>query len=159
MASEIALPVPKTSELKILRIPDRYAALGIATHFLARRGTFDAFPFGEMLTTIDGQIERKHYCFAFMGQKLVGYTGYAVYSAADAKAFTATGKPPPLERSSGSDVLWLLTMAAVDDAVVDAMTRRLSHEFAGKRVMGIRQKRDGTRRFFNMQIRDRLNTA
>jgi hypothetical protein len=143
------------SELKILRIPDRYTALGIAAHFLARREVFTKFGFGELVTTIDGQIERAHYRFVFAGSKLVGYVGYAVYAAADARAFAETGAPPPFDRATGSDVLWVLTLAVTEDAALDLIHRTLSREFAGKRVMAIRQKADGQRHFVNIRIRDR----
>jgi hypothetical protein len=144
--------------LKILRIPDRFAALGIACHFLARRKTFDGYKFSEFINTIDGQIARGHYCLAFIGQKMVGYAGYAVYSHEDARSFAATGVAPPDERASGQDVLWLLTLAGIDNAAVDAMTRQLSHEFAGRRLMTVRVKPDGKRRFVNLPIRDRLRS-
>jgi hemolysin-activating ACP:hemolysin acyltransferase len=144
------------AELKILRIPDRYTALGIAAHFLARRDVFSAFKFAEMITTIDGQIERGHSRFVFRGNKLVAYVGYAVYAKADAAAFAATGSPPPPERANGNDVIWVLTLAATEDTALDAVHRALSHEFDGRRVMAIRLKPNGSRHLVNLKVRSRL---
>lgn len=143
-----------TDDIRILRIPDKYAALGIAVHFIAKREPFAKFGFGEFAHTLDGQIRRGHYFMAFRGNKVIGYVGYALYTSADAKAFAETGRPPD-NPASGGDVLWLLTMVAVDDTIVDGLTRRLSHEYAGHRTMGIRYKADGSRRFFDLKIRDR----
>jgi hemolysin-activating ACP:hemolysin acyltransferase len=142
----------------VTRIPDRFAALGIACHFLARRENFTTFKFGEFVNTVDGQITRNHYYFAFVGQKMVGYAGYAVYSHEDARKFATTGVAPPDDRASGQDVLWLLTLAATDAVAVDSITRQLSHDYAGRRMMTVRMKADGRRRFVNLPIRDRLAT-
>jgi hemolysin-activating ACP:hemolysin acyltransferase len=156
-------PPPKPDkamdELKIIRLPDRYAALGVAAHFLARRKIFSTFGFGDMLTTIDGQVTRGHCRFVFRGNKLVAYVGYAVYDAADAASFATTGNPPPHDRASGKDVIWVLTLAATEDTALDAVSRALSHEFAGRRVMAIRLKPDGSRHLVNLKVRSRLRRA
>lgn len=139
--------------IKIIRVPDRYAALGIAVHFLARRKTFDRFPFSELVATIDGQISRRHYRFAFRDNKLIGYLGYALYTTADAEAFARTGQLPPADRPGGEDVIWLLTLAATEDEAVDRFKRLVKTEFAGKRAMGVRHRANGSRHVFDFRLR------
>ena len=142
-----------TAPIRIVRLPERYAALGVAVHFLARRKTFDRFPFSELVATIDGQITRGHYHFAFQGNRLIGYVGYALYGTADAEAFAMTGRLPPADQASGADVVWLLTLAAVEDAAVEAFKKRIKADFAGKRAMGVRHRADGSRHAFDFRLR------
>jgi hypothetical protein len=53
----------------------------------------------------------------------------------------------------------VLTLAVTDEAALDLIHRILSREFAGKRVMAIRQKADGKRHFVNIKVRDHKSLA
>lgn len=141
--------------LTIRQIDTPYVALGIAAHFLARHPPFSGFRFGDLIQTLDVQLRRHHARFAFEGERMVGYIGWALYSAQDAAQFAQTGRAPPLDRPDGSDVLWVLTVAAVAPGVAKALTDTAMRLHAGKRAMGVRYRANGTRVVLDLQIHER----
>ena len=141
--------------LTIREIDNPYIGLGIAAHFLARRTPFSGFRFGDLVQTLDVQLRRHHARFAFEGERVVGYIGWALYDTEDAQHFARTGQPPPLDRPDGADVLWVLTVAAVAPQVAKTLTGTVLNLNVGKRVMGVRYKPSGKRVVFDQPIRPR----
>ncbi|KQP54191.1 hypothetical protein ASG40_19145 [Methylobacterium sp. Leaf399] len=143
--------------LTIQPIEAPYPALGIATHFLARRAPFSGFRFGDFVNTLDGQIRRRHALFAIDDGRMVGYLGWAVYSAEDARQFACTGRPPPNDRANGTEVVWVLTAAAVSPAGFKALIDTGKSLNIGRRAMGVRYKPSGAKIVFDQLIRARHN--
>lgn len=141
--------------LTIREIDNPYVALGIAAHFLARRAPFSGFRFGDLVQTLDVQLRRHHARFAFEGERMVGYIGWALYGAQEAAQFAQTGRPPPLDQPDGGDVLWVLTVAAVAPQVAKALTGTAHGLHVGKRAMGVRYRANGKKVVFDQPIRAR----
>jgi hypothetical protein len=138
--------------LTVRTIDQPYLALGIAVHFLARRDPFAGFRFGDLVHTVDGQVRRKHALFAFEGDKVVGYLGWALCNERDALEFARTARPPPLDLTEEGDVVWLLTASAATTAALKAMIKVGKSLNIGRRVMGVRYKSAGKRVMFNQAI-------
>lgn len=130
-------------DLVVRTLAGRWPPLGVALHFLARREPFARFPSSALVRTVWGEIERGHYRFALSGDRVVGYLGWALYDAADARAFAAGGPPPGDDKAQGRDVVWILT-AAGDEALLP-MYRALRALYPGRRLMGVRHKPGGRR--------------
>lgn len=139
--------------LAVQRVGNRHLAMGLALPYLAARQPFAAFGAGELTRTVAGQILRAHYLMAFDGARLVGYLGWACYSAADAAAYARSLEAPPDDRADGHGVVWLLTAAATTPAALQAMLQDGRRRYAGWRVMGVRHRRHGRMVVFNQPIR------
>ena len=139
-------------------VPDTWMALGLATHFVARHQPFSTFTAGDLLRTIDRQIGRQHYLFAFdttsAPARVVGYFGWSLYSNADADQFASTGKLPDNELSEGGEVVWILTAVAESEVAFRTIVRTARKKYPDHRVMAIRHK-DGKRVIFD-QSRSRV---
>lgn len=133
--------------MDIRQVRDPYMALGIATHFLAHRAPFSRFRAGELLATLDGQIHRKHYLFAFEGPRVVGYLGWALFDEATANHLAATMQPPSNELAArfakSGDVGWVLTAAALTPAALHALAAAAKRLHPVKYVYGVRHGSDG----------------
>jgi hemolysin-activating ACP:hemolysin acyltransferase len=147
-------PMPEEA-LRLTPLPAGHESLGAVLHYLARREPFRGFRFGDMVATVDGQIQRGHCLLALRGRKIVGYLGWATYDAADAASFARTGVAPPLERARGQDVVWVLTAASNETSALRAMLQAGRARYVGKRAMGVRYRADGTRIIFDQPIRRR----
>ncbi|MBY0294901.1 MAG: hypothetical protein K2X71_02520 [Methylobacterium sp.] len=129
-----------------------YASLGIAVHFLARREPFASFRLGDVIHTVDVQIRRRHALFAFEGERVAGFLGWALYSHEDARRFAETGRPPPPDTPDGADVAWLLMAAATSTEALKGLLREGRALNVGRRVMGVRHKPGGKRVIFDQPI-------
>lgn len=139
----------------VRQVEGRHLALGLALPYLAARQPFAAFQAGELTRTVAAQVLRGHYLMAFEGARLVGYLGWACYSADDAAAYARSLVPPPEDRASGQGVVWLLTAAATVPAALDAMLRDGRRRYPGWRVMGVRHRGNGKVVMFDQPIRQR----
>jgi hypothetical protein len=148
--------------LEVRKIPDRWQALGLAAHFVARHEPFGRFPAGDLIRTLHAQVQRGHYLFALdTGSKparVLGYFGWSLYHHAVAERFAATGVAPSEELASGGDVAWLVTAVADSRSAFFALAKATRALYPGHRVMGIRHKRGGRRVVFDqsrMRVKDR----
>lgn len=149
--TRLATDVARPPSLSVRTVPGRWQALGVAMHFLSRREPFSRFPSAALTRTVWGQIERGHYRFALIGERVVGYIGWALYDTADAQAFAAGGPPPDDAKAQGRDVVWILT-AAGDEALLP-MYRTVRALHPGLRLMGVRHKGDGRRVVFDRALK------
>lgn len=145
--------------LEVRKIPDRWQALGLATHFVARHEPFSRFPAGDLIRTLHTQVQRGHYLFALdtanKPARVLGYFGWSLYHHAAAERFAATGVPPAEELASGGDVAWLVTSVADSRSAFFALAKAARALYPGHRVMGIRHKRGSKRVLFD-QWRKRI---
>jgi hemolysin-activating ACP:hemolysin acyltransferase len=143
--------------LEVRKLPDRWRALGLAAHFVAKRDTFGRFPASDLIRTLSGQIERGHYLFAFDTStnpaRVCGYIGWSLYDVAAAERFAQTSVPPP-DLASGGDVVWILTAVAESRGAFVAMIKALRALYPAHRVMGIRHKPDRRVMFDRRRARD-----
>lgn len=139
-------------------VSNPWMALGLATHFVARHQPFAGFPAGDLIRTIDRQISRQHYLFAFDTTsdpaRVVGFFGWSLYSNADADQFASTGKLPSNELTEGGQVIWILTAVAESEAAFRTIVRKARESYPHHRVMAIRHK-NGKRVIFD-QSRSRV---
>ena len=130
-------------------VADPWMALGLASHFVARQPSFGAFTADSLIRTLDAQIRRKHYLFAFdtsaAPARVVGYFGWALYDHASAEAFARTGISPKHEFDEGGDVIWLMTAASVNRPAFFALVNAARALYPHHRVMAIRNRADGRR--------------
>lgn len=138
--------------LRVRIIDQPYLALGIAVHFLARRDPFSGFRFSELVHTVDGQVRRKHALFAFDGDRVVGYLGWALCTEAQAQEFARTGRAPVSFNGDEGEIVWLLTTAAITPSALKAMIAVGKSLNVGRRVMGVRHKGHGRPVVFSQTI-------
>lgn len=138
--------------LEIRRPGSAMAALGAAAHFLARRPPFASFTAGLLIDTLHGQIRRGHYLFAMEGQRVRAYLGWALLEAAVAERLAASGQAPRPEECEGTEVVWLLTVAAADAAALRAGLQAGRALHPGWRLMGVRRRPDGSFRLLDRRI-------
>jgi hypothetical protein len=143
----------------VRQVDGRHLAMGLALPYLAARQPFAAFPAGDLVRTVAGQILRGHYLMAFEGSRLVGYLGWAHYDRADALAFARSLQPPPEDRANGRDVAWVQTAAATFHAALDALVLEGRARHEGWRAMGVRHRRNGGVVVFDKAIRLRRSEA
>jgi hemolysin-activating ACP:hemolysin acyltransferase len=133
--------------ITVQKIPNMWTALGLASHFVARREPFGGFKSRELIRTLSAQMQRGHYLLALdrseKEARVVGYVGWALYDRAVAERFAATGVPPQAELSEGGDVVWILTLAVQDRRTLSALFKAGRALYPAHRVMGIRHKADG----------------
>jgi hemolysin-activating ACP:hemolysin acyltransferase len=138
--------------LIVKKVRDRWLALGLAAHFVAKRETFGRFPASDLIRTLTGQIERGHYLFAFDTStdpaRVCAYFGWSLYDHAAAERFAKTGVPPP-DLTSGGEVVWILTSVAENRSAFFALVKALRALYPTHRAMGIRHKADGRRVMFD----------
>jgi hypothetical protein len=137
----------------VKKIPGPWLALGLASHFVAKREPFGSFPASDLIRTLSGQIQREHYLFALDTStdpaRVVGYFGWALYDHAEAERFATTAIPPSDELSKESDVVWILTAAAENRQGFFALVKGMRALYPTYRVMGIRHKAGGKRVIFD----------
>jgi hemolysin-activating ACP:hemolysin acyltransferase len=148
--------------LEVRKIPDRWRALGLAAHFVAKHQPFSRYPAGDLIRTLSTQVQRGHYLVALDTAndpaRLVGYFGWSLFHHAAAERFAATGVPPAEELADGGDVAWLLTSVADSRNAFFALAKAARALYPNHRIMGIRHKRDGRRVVFD-QWRNRIRTV
>lgn len=142
---------------------DPHRALGIATHFLAHRVPFARFRAGELLATLDGEICRKHYLFAFEGPRVVGYLGWALFDEPTAERLAATMHPPSNELAArfatSGDVGWVLTAAAITPTTMHALAAAARQRHPVKYVYGVRHGPDGRVSIRRVGARSRIDPS
>lgn len=140
--------------LTVRLLPGRWPALGVALHFLSRHEPFARFPAAALVRTVSGQVERGHYRVATVGDRVVGYLGWALYDAAVAERFAATMQPPDDRLAQGRDVVWILTAASHGADALLPMYRAVRALYPGLRLMGVRHKAGGRRVVFDRRLAD-----
>jgi hypothetical protein len=145
--------------ITVKKIPGLWLALGLASHFVAKREPFSSFPASDLIRTLSGQIQRDHYLFALDTStdpaRVIGYFGWALYDHAAAERFAATAIPPSDELLKGSDVVWILTAVAENRRAFFALIKGLRALYPTYRAMAIRHKAGGKRVLFD-QSRERI---
>jgi hemolysin-activating ACP:hemolysin acyltransferase len=139
--------------ITVKKIPGLWLALGLAAHFVAKREPFSNFPASDLIRTLNGQIQREHYLFAFdtttEPARIVGYFGWALYDHTVAERFSTTSIPPSDELSNGNDVVWILTAVAENRQAFFALIKSMRALYPSYRMMAVRHKAGGRRVVFD----------
>lgn len=127
--------------VQVVTLSNPALALGTALHFVARREPFASFRAADLVSTVNGQVQRGHYRFALEGARVLGYVGWALYDADVAARAAAGGHPPPTPAmTQGADVVWILTAVSTTPEAFIALVRALRSLYPGARMMGVRHK-------------------
>lgn len=127
--------------VQVVTLSSPTLALGTALHFVARREPFASFRAADLVSTLNGQVQRGHYRFAVDGPRVLGYVGWALYDEDVAARAAAGGHPPPTAAmTQGANVVWILTAVSTTPAAFVALVRALRSAYPGLRVMGVRHK-------------------
>jgi len=128
----------------IQKLSNKWLALGLAAHYLARRQPFGGFRSEDLVKTLNAQIERGRYLFAMEAAgenaRVIGYFGWSLYGHDEAERFAATGIPPAERVGDDGEVIWLMTAAAESRAAFFGLIRATRAAHPTHRVMGIRHK-------------------
>jgi hemolysin-activating ACP:hemolysin acyltransferase len=138
--------------ITIRRLDNRLAALGAALRLVAQRPPFATFPAAALARTLQGQIDRGHYLLGLDGQKLGAYLGWAMLSAGVAERLLRYGDAPHESECASGDILWLLTVAAADTAVLRAALAAGRRLHPGGRVVAVRRRADGRGHLFDRRL-------
>ncbi|MES2861439.1 MAG: hypothetical protein V4701_08200 [Pseudomonadota bacterium] len=103
--------------LTIGKLPRPEAALAAAVTFMAGREPFSSLPFGSMVSSISGAVQRGHYMMAVDDGRVVGFTFWAVTSSDVARRWTEEGYTPTFAEATGGDTV-VLTMGGGDHPLV-----------------------------------------
>ena len=85
------------------RLDDDYKALGLAVSLMMSDPSFGRLRFGHWSRILAGQIKRKHYLFAFEGQTVTGFLGWALTDEESAEKWLREGSDISFEASIDGD--------------------------------------------------------
>ena len=125
---------PATGELRCIRLRDAYKAAGLALSALSKVEPYARYPFGNLVRTVMGQINRGHYVLTLEGQVVVGYAGWVLCAPEVAEARVAGRAVPPYEQCVDSPNPVLVTFLARHRAATFRQIRRMRELYPGRRV-------------------------
>lgn len=142
--------------VEVRQIENAFAALGIAAHFMAQRQPFDSFRARDFIDTLDGQVRRRHFLFAFEGRKVTGYVGWVLFDEETSERLMRTGEAPSNELAqsfaASGRVIWILTTASLDKDSNRALMHWLRDRHPGYGVVGVRSYENGRKRYLRLRI-------
>lgn len=141
--------------IRVQRLESPLTALGAALTLVAPRPPFASFPADALTRTLQGQIERGHYLLGSRDKRLSAYLGWAMLSDEVATRVLRSGAPPEARECASGEIFWLLTVAATDTAVLRTALAVARRQNAGRRVLAVRRRADGSGHVFDR----RLNAA
>ena len=151
-----AVPTAPPVELKVLRPPNPYVALGLAVNYLMTMPAFAALRFGEWSRILVGQINRKHFTFAVDGSNQIqGFMGWAVTSRDKAEAWLGGRRTLSFDDSLDGDCVvfnaWAASTAKVNRFLLDEARKII----AGKSTVYFkRYYKDGRVRPTRLRVND-----
>ena len=135
--------------ISVRHLDSQLAALGAAILLVAPRPPFASFPAAALARTLQGQIERGHYLLGLDGRRLAAYLGWAMLSPEIVARVMRSGTPPEAAECDSGDILLLLTIAAGDTAVLRAALAVARRQHAGRRIVAVRRRADGSGHIFD----------
>lgn len=122
------------SELNCIRLKDPFKALGHALSLLAKVDPYARYPFGSLVRTVFGQIQRGHYVLTLEGRAVVGYGGWALCSPETAAAWVEGGSVPAYEDCLDGPCPVLVTFHSKSRAATFRQIRHMREIYPGTRV-------------------------
>lgn len=131
--------------LTIGRMARQTDAFAAAVTFMAARKPFSELPFGPMVTSLSGAIQRGHYVVASENGRVVGFTFWAMTTAEVARRWTEEAYEPTWEEGNGGDTV-VLTMGGGEHPTVALHgVRHIAKLYPGHPYRMVRFGRQGTR--------------
>jgi hemolysin-activating ACP:hemolysin acyltransferase len=118
-------------EVRIVQHSDRNAAIGLAVCFVASKGPFASYPASRLVSSIVGQIERRHYAFAVHEGRVVGYIGWALCTNTVAEAWLAEGRTPTSEQCRNGEVVVPIIVVTEDSFALRPLIAFVSNHYPG----------------------------
>jgi hemolysin-activating ACP:hemolysin acyltransferase len=118
-------------QVRIVQHSDRNAAIGLAVSFVAAKGPFASYPASRLVSSIVGQIERRHYAFAVHEGRVVGYIGWALCTSTVAEAWLAEGRTPTSEQCRNGEVMVPIIVVTEDSLALRPLIAVLSNLYPG----------------------------
>ena len=151
-----ASPLPELQpQLQARQFDNPVFALGLAVNYLMTKPAFARLSFGHWSRVLVGQINRRHYFFAFRGQTVVGFAGWALASRDDAEIWLTGKSNPALEdgRTGNCIILnaWAATTTDVNKFLLDEI-RRMGKD--KEMVYAKREYPDGRSRPLRLSVND-----
>lgn len=143
----------QADDIELKQHPNVFYALGIAVSLLQDEPVFQGMAFGNTVGMLAGQIRRKHYLFAFNGDKVVGYYGWGWCSEDVALAWAYHGYEPSFDECIGGDTFISQTIVSRAPRVLWRFITELKPMVQGHRAIGKRLKPGQTPQIFNVMIR------
>jgi len=122
------------SELSCVRLKDTYKALGLALSVLSKTEPYDRYPFGGLVRTVMGEIQRGHYVLTLEGRRVLGYAGWALCRPETAEAWVAGRAVPCYEDCLNGPCPVLVTFHSKSRAATFRQIRHMRQLYPGARI-------------------------
>ena len=116
------------------RIPDGDQALGYAVNLLQLHAPFGNMQFKALVSTLIGQVRRRHYVFTVKDDKPVGYGGWALCAEDVAEAWMERRHTPSFAECVDGDCFVGLTWYAATREANAFQSRHLRDLYPGRKV-------------------------
>lgn len=127
---------------KVQQVQNADIALGFAVAYVAAHQPFGSYRADRLVSSVAGQIQRRHYAFALRDGVIVGYIGWALCTSEIARNWLQGGEAPSLEKSLHGDVLVPTIVIAEDRQALRQLTIFIRRVHGGRPYMGRRALRD-----------------
>lgn len=124
---------------------DPNAAIGLAAAYVAARPPFGTFRADRLMSTIVGQVQRRHYAFAIQEGRVVGYGGWALCTRDVAEAWLAGRQVLASEVCRDGDVVIPVIISTSEPAALRCLTMHVCALYPGRPYMGRRILPSGSR--------------
>jgi len=134
-----------------------YAGLGRVVSYMMTKPSFAMQPFGLWSRILTGQINRKHYFFAFEGDRVIGFAGWAITDEVRARAWMENKGEIPSEHSNSGDC-FIINAWAADSMAINKFILRELRAFAApyRLVFAKRFYKDGRTRPVELTVNEFL---
>ncbi len=140
---------PPERGLSCHRFSDPLAALGRAANLLHRVEPFASMTMADLISTLAGQVQRRHYLFAVKDRRIAGYVGWALCDEALGRAWVAGGPMPSYEDCLNGDAFVLMTFHAESRDVSFRLIRQCRTLYPNRNAIFSRLYADGREGRFN----------
>lgn len=140
---------PPERGLSCHRFSDPLAALGRAVNLLHKVEPFASMKMADLVSTLAGQVNRRHYLFAVKDRRIAGYIGWALCDEALGRAWVAGGRMPSYEECLDGDAFVLMTFHAESRAVSFRLIRQCRTLYPNRNAIFSRLYADGREGRFN----------
>ena len=115
-------------------IPEGDQALGYAINLLQLHEPFAQTRFNELVSTLIGQVRRRHYVFTVQDEEPVGYAGWALCAGEVAEAWVEWQRVPSFAECVDGECFVGLTWFAATREANAFQTRHLRDLYPGAKV-------------------------
>lgn len=132
-------------------IPEGDQALGYAINLLQLHEPFVKTRFKELVSTLIGQVRRRHYVFTVKDKEMVGYAGWALCGGEVAEAWVKWQRVPSFAECVDGECFVGLTWFAATGEANAFQSRHLRDLYPNRKACWRRDLRDGPKvvRVFN----------